>query len=316
MQEKINIIGAGLSGLIAGYMINDTVKILEKQKELPNNHNAVLRFRSTSLADATNLHFREVNVIRCAKPYLNPAADAMWYSKKVTGTFTGDRSISNIDTDPVKRYIAPKNLIDILYKQIGEESFVFGFDLEEEWGNEELHQVPIISTMPMPELMRILGYDHDIEFRHMGATHIRAKIVDPADVYMSVYDPDPDSPLTRVSITGDELMIEAKPISKLQHYALEVDNILWRVGNLIGKVQCELFKHSDAKYAKILPIPEEKRKHFVRWATENHNIYSLGRYATWRPKLLLDDVVQDVRLITRMIEGQEDPKYKSNLIGE
>ena len=55
-------------------------------------------------------------------------------------------------------------------------------------------------------------------------------------------------------------------------------------------------------YAKILPIPEETRKRFILWATERHNIYSLGRFATWRPGLLMDDLVNDIRVIQRVAE--------------
>jgi hypothetical protein len=38
------------------------------------------------------------------------------------------------------------------------------------------------------------------------------------------------------------------------------------------------------------------------WATEKFNIYSLGRFATWKPGLLLDDIVGDVNVIRRLIE--------------
>ncbi len=53
------------------------------------------------------------------------------------------------------------------------------------------------------------------------------------------------------------------------------------------------------KFSKIIPVNEEARKRFMHWATVKHNIYSLGRFATWRPNLLLDDLVNDVRLIEK-----------------
>jgi hypothetical protein len=61
-----------------------------------------------------------------------------------------------------------------------------------------------------------------------------------------------------------------------------------------------------SKYAKILPIPEQVRRDFMHWATVNHHIYSLGRFATWRPGLMLDDLVNDIRLIAGWIDRSDN----------
>jgi hypothetical protein len=37
------------------------------------------------------------------------------------------------------------------------------------------------------------------------------------------------------------------------------------------------------------------------WATDEFNIYSLGRFAIWKPHVLLDDVFHDMRKIQSMI---------------
>jgi hypothetical protein len=60
---------------------------------------------------------------------------------------------------------------------------------------------------------------------------------------------------------------------------------------------------SYQNYFKIIEINDAERKKFLRWASVHHNVYSLGRYATWRPKLLLDDLVNDVRKIENWIQG-------------
>jgi hypothetical protein len=44
----------------------------------------------------------------------------------------------------------------------------------------------------------------------------------------------------------------------------------------------------------------------MAWATDNYNIFSLGRFATWRPGLQMDDLVQDVR----KIEGWFSNRYE------
>ena len=36
------------------------------------------------------------------------------------------------------------------------------------------------------------------------------------------------------------------------------------------------------------------------WASEKFGIYSFGRFATWRPGLLLDDLIHDLTVIRRL----------------
>jgi hypothetical protein len=61
----------------------------------------------------------------------------------------------------------------------------------------------------------------------------------------------------------------------------------------------------EQDYGKIVPIDEYERQKFILWATDNWNIYSLGRYATWR-QILLDDVMKDIGVITKFIEQRNN----------
>ena len=54
------------------------------------------------------------------------------------------------------------------------------------------------------------------------------------------------------------------------------------------------------KYGKLLPIEEKVRKEFILYLTQKYNIFSVGRFATWR-QLLLDDIVDDINVIDNMI---------------
>ena len=56
------------------------------------------------------------------------------------------------------------------------------------------------------------------------------------------------------------------------------------------------------KYGKIRPIDENVRQNFIYTLTEKYNIYSVGRFATWR-QLLLDDVVKDIQLVEEFINS-------------
>ena len=68
-----------------------------------------------------------------------------------------------------------------------------------------------------------------------------------------------------------------------------------------GDVDINSVTWEATRYSKIQPIDNDVRERFIQWATEKHNIFSLGRFATWRPGLLMDDLVEDIKLIDRWI---------------
>jgi len=295
----MKIVGAGLAGLLAGRMLSfRNPLVFERQTGLPNNHSAVLRFRTSAVGDVLNIPFKEVTMIKTHHPWKNAVADSMAYSFKNTGTLRSDRSIIAGAT-VATRWIAPPNLIPRMAQAL---TICYGepFEFPKLRTSE-----PIISTVPMPVLMQELGYPFPVSFDHTPGLNIRATIVD-CDAYISLLVPDPKYPFARISITGDELIVEipsptdwdgpsmAEFVSKCSYEACE----------LLGFNGNKLFNISWSKqtYAKINPIDDAMRKQFMFWATDNFNIFSLGRFATWRPGLLLDDLVNDVRQISRWID--------------
>jgi hypothetical protein len=86
-KANFTVIGAGMAGLIAASMLRGRlISVLEKQPKLPDNHSAVLRFRSSVVSDATGIAFEKVKAIKAVDTWLNPIADALAYSEKVTGS--------------------------------------------------------------------------------------------------------------------------------------------------------------------------------------------------------------------------------------
>ena len=62
------IYGAGLAGLLAGHMLRSlNPKIVESQDSLPNNHGALLRFRTDKVARACATPFKKVKVQKAIK---------------------------------------------------------------------------------------------------------------------------------------------------------------------------------------------------------------------------------------------------------
>jgi len=292
------IVGAGLAGLLAANMLaRHRPVVLERQPQLPNNHSAVLRFKTRAVSDATGVPFRAVNMIKTTLNYGNPVSEALAYSFKVLGVARSDRSVTS-GTVVETRYIAPPDLVPRLANMAGD---IFKFNLPADFNG----QGPYISTVPMPALMQALDYPNrgQMAFRSRPAVNIHAQVSD-CDAYVSVLVPNPEYPFARISLMGDNLIIEC-PGDKVPDTE-QVLALAWAfMGLPADSIISEPTVHRS-HYAKLQPIDERARKTFLAWATDNHNVYSLGRFATWRPGLLLDDLVQDIRLIEGWIANTYD----------
>jgi len=280
--------------------------IKEAQKSLPNNHGALLRFRSDKVETATAVPFRKVRVKKAIKHdgKIITTPNLMlsnMYSQKVTGSVL-DRSINNLDD--VDRYIAPWHLINEMAKNcsIEYERKLDRRSLEEmrEW---EPHR-PIISTLPMPVLMKIVGWDEVPEFPKQKIWTQKVKIMDPdCQVCQTIYYPEPLIKHYRVSLIGDTLISEftEKPDTNIGVHAMDV--LSEDFG--IRSYKIDDMKESEQEYGKIMPIDDRIRKEFIFQMTNKYNIYSVGRFATWR-QLLLDDVVDDLKVVEQFIRGGTD----------
>lgn len=317
----MHIIGAGMAGLLAAGMIRDReVKIIEAAPSLPNNHSAVLRFRSSIVGDALDIQFKQVHMMKAVHEWRNAVADSLAYSMKCNGTATL-RSIMSAGQEVHKRYIAPPDLIQQMHARVNS-TIEYGraVTIDDIKSAEE----PIISTVPMPIMMDILGWQEKPAFRFVNGFNVNCT-VENVDAYVSVYVPDPMELFNRVSLTGNVMTVEVslpnigtpqevmtymKGIQESERERRElIRNALFVLG--IDKANIKDERWSVQRYAKILPIKENERKQFIYWATDKFNLYSLGRFATWRPGLLMDDVVNDVRVIRRIINnGSYDHRKK------
>ncbi len=60
------------------------------------------------------------------------------------------------------------------------------------------------------------------------------------------------------------------------------------------------FSSVEQEYGKIAPVDDLPRKALLARLTDRHNIFSLGRFATWR-NILLDDVAHDATVVKRLM---------------
>lgn len=306
MRQPIIIIGAGLAGLLAGNILRrHDIQIVERQPDLPNNHHAILRFRSNRVSDACHIPFRRVQVFKaCDEP--DPIKAAMLYAKKVTGSYEV-RSLINLA--PCERYIAPPDLVEQMAASL---TIAYGVDgIHYLKPDERDRAIPIISTIPMPTLMDALEYEGERPtFNSREGFTISADIAD-CDVNVTRYYTN-DGPMYRASITGSKLIMEfvGPPSEDLMKFELPViARLMQMVLSDFGIDEPQFTTPpmlGRSRYAKLSSLsPEDRRRalDFMFWASTHWDIYSLGRFATWRPGLLLDDVVDDVLKIERWLGG-------------
>ena len=302
-MERLIIIGAGLAGLLAGNMLRRRpLQIVERQKGLPNNHHAVLRFRSLKVSEQVHVPFRQVRVFKSIDEP-DPIRAAMLYARKVTGRYEV-RSL--ISLEPSDRYIAPTNLIEQMAHGLDIAYGVDGLAYVAPAKREEMENSPIISTLPMPVLMDALEFNGPRpDFKHVPGYTIKAKVKG-CDIFATRYYSALDSNLYRASLTGDSLILEyAGEVDENVDAIADLPQVAWDFGISDEDIQSvELPKTS--KYQKLAKLSDDDKRlaqAFMHWATVTYGVYSLGRFAKWEAGLLLDDVVQDVLKIERWMDA-------------
>lgn len=300
----IQIIGAGLAGLLAGNMLRHRSKIFEKQEKLPNNHRALLRFRTGIFGTAIGIPFKKVRMIKAVfGNNYNPIKNELNYSMKTTGELRTDRSLP-VGVVKEDRFIAPSDLIQQM-ASVCDIKFASDNIFEKDLlGTVISNDEPVISTIPMPDLMKLLDYPNQkkVNFKYLSGSVVTAT-VDNCDAYATYYFPDMQFPIYRASLTGNRFIIETTDNLLSDPYQQSAEYAATYYGKCFGLSSSQLsnIQYHQMRYAKILPIDDDIRKDFMHWATINFNIYSLGRFATWRPGLLLDDLVNDVSLISSWV---------------
>ena len=294
----VSIVGAGMAGLLAGAMFRGQAQIYEAAQSLPNNHHALLRFRSDEIAQHLNIPFQKVEVLKIVKPFRNKVAEAIGYSMKSNGR-ASLRSIKNAEGKIDQRFIAPPDFIQQL-ESLQSSSIMFGRKADKAWFQEYRKFGPIISTMPMGTLMDILEYPQRSSFGYRHGWVVKAQIDLPSDLCATIYYPEPKSPIIRATLTGDMLQVELVEEFDQAQWAVDriMDEVLHDFGLLGASYSAEMVPQ---RYAKIVALPERERKRFILWATDNYGIYSVGRFAVWKPGLLLDSVFHDIIKVMQMI---------------
>lgn len=305
----MRIFGAGMAGLVAANILRRYQPVVfEAQDKLPDNHGALLRFRSDRVAQAVGQRFKEVQVRKAIvwNGELHTDADpkmANLYSYKVNGKVEA-RSIW--DLAPVTRWIAPPDFLEVMARDVRIE---LGFGVCEHdlqyapnRGSPLPGTGPDISTIPMPRMMELSGWADVPEFPFKMVSTMTAVLPEWVDVYQTLYYPSLEIPWYRASLTGRVLTVEG--VTPGNPWSVPAPHMILQVLHDFGIREVDVLSLPIAArsqaFGKLSPIPEEIRRAFILWLTNGFGIYSVGRFATWR-QILLDDVVQDVALVESMI---------------
>jgi hypothetical protein len=301
---KIKILGAGLAGLLAyQFFKNEDTVILEKEKkENIFRHNAILRTKKEEFPRMLGINYEKVelekNYLFKDSLHITPNIEMKNnYSIKISDKLL-KRSI-NDENNNKNRYI-----FDI---------FDINFDKYNVLFNEKIETLAdigdydfCISTLPMPIMSKIskMEIKQSFETKPIFVYFIYLNI--DSELHQTIYECNEYSPIYRMTLNKKIITIEATKeveegvlINKMKYFGLLFTDI-------------ESIEKVEQSNGKIYRIDDNTRKAFILNLTNEYNIYSLGRYAIWKPKLMLDDLLDDLYKIKKMMNISKEVRLYEN----
>ena len=305
---KILVIGAGISGLIAeGAFRGEDVTVCDPKisSAESNGHTAVMRLRDESVGKYVRCSLEEITAHKAVyfQGKLHNEANIMMnnlYSLKAYETL-GDRSLGELGA--VKRYLITKFAGDIHSGHLGcKVSKISADSVEFDNGESERYDV-IISTIPMPSLLRMVDLGVTTpEFEWNSVFVSTAHIKIHSTVHQTIYFPSNNDSPYRATIEGQRFIVESmEEISEFDLY-----HCLEKFG-LNEDYICNITSHAQ-DIGKILPINDIVRRRIMGDLTNKFRIYSFGRFAVWKP-LRVDQTLDDIEKIKRLISVGNENYY-------
>jgi len=336
------VLGAGLAGTMMARVLADhhpdkTVLVLD-QRPSPDdrNHWALLRFRDLETARALGVAVREIEVEKAVYwrgqlHYTPNIAMNNQYSLKAYGHI-GHRSLRHLGT--AKRYLplaTPRpsqckwgQTIELVDR---DDDFTFIGTRHIETGKVEgICGRTIISTIPMQQLLQATAGLSDQPFyllseppRSEPITVLRVKLKPHirCDVNQTIYFPESRFWTYRATLESNTLICECIGDDEDHSMLQEMDEVASAFGlswttSTFEPVDPAADIHVQ-RHGKIIELDDDQRREVIYQLTDQYNVYSLGRFATWRP-LRADQLVQDVYKVERMIRaGVSRSRYDRRL---
>jgi hypothetical protein len=247
------------------------------------------------------------------------------YSLKAYGTI-GNRSLQHLGK--AKRYLPtttpqPKGCLwghSLKYIRIGHGAAVICHTVD---GDVLLPYKTCISTLPMPVILDVAmrsDPDGNSEWeQHRGddaalkaepITVLRGKLLPEikCSVNQTIYFPESELNTYRATLEKTDIIIES--VEELEDE--EITKVLNAFG-LARSMTIGKWRQNIQPYGKIVEIGDDLRRSIIYQLTDKYNIYSLGRFATWRP-LRADQLVKDVHKVERMVrQSEQRNRYERRL---
>ena len=306
------IIGAGVAGAMArGYFSSLYPKVYEASKTSEKKHKAIMRYKDFSIAYLLGVPFEKVKISKAIYyrgSFLEPnPAMLNSYSFKVSqGIFS--RSIQSIE--PAERFIAREEYVipfveygKVLVKVKPNKCF-FSDGTEVEYDT-------CISTIPLPVMASVA----EIE---LGNTKIKKypicvaqyPVKIPCDIFQTIYFPDLDIPIYRASLERQKLTVECLGEDNPDLREIDFINAFGLSFSNLGTPEISI-----QSMGKIVDMDDTIRRKTMTELTKKYNIYSLGRYATWK-NITTEALLKDLEVISKMIGLSKDSReYELRLGG-
>ena len=159
----------------------------------------------------------------------------------------------------------------------------------------------LISTIPLNVLLDLAGCEYENVGFASNPFYVGGVAMEATNMYQMVYNTDSEHHLTRATLLNDRLFLESfapKPSSR---------DFDW-IWNLYGVELPASFKQLTP--GRIHPLPNKVRKPLLHWLTEEHDVFTLGRFGAWTFKVT-NDVWEDTEFISNLIYAKAQAKnYK------
>lgn len=316
---KIGILGAGPAGVMAHNYLKikgHDVEIFEKDEFNVVKNSGVFRFKNRDSELFLGSELKKIHVVKEIN-YMNKAFKECsikmnnLYSSKVVGEIS-KRSIMNLnDCDRYilkdgMKLISPKLHANCEIKDI--DNYKDNDGSKKILVNDSYSFDYVISTLPLhvnAHLAMEIPFDFSPISHVVWVTYVKAYFK--SDLNQTIFYPDLDLPYYRATHQEGDFIIESmQPLDDKECKKCVSDFL----------PDCEIVVTSKQRIniGKMVKYPDDsQRKRLITELTNQHNIFSLGRFATWRPKLVVDDLLQDIKIIEKLMKkGKDGIKYENN----
>lgn len=312
------IIGAGLSGLMMGYLLKRDFIIVDAAPQASVGVAAPFYLHAPLEWLPTN--WKQVDVVQNCwdgshfhrEPTIGHMND---YSRKITGKII-NTSLKFLDGSVRSGYLPASGdaaqVLHDLHREVSQSivrpiyvskinpqaKLLVGTDKNGK--NVKFGYQNLISTMPLPALLKMVEVKFDHEFRS-EPIFTKTYQVTPGqcvDAFQIVYITYGDIPPYRASLMDDKIFIES-----MEQFPVEAGD--WLIHKLWGLNTNKLFtRESVIRPGKFHPVEKAVRKLLLAQLTQKFGIFCLGRYAVWDYRRI-DHIADDAQKLYKMIRTKE-----------